>query len=158
MSTQPGWIASGNAAACVRLSGGHAEKQRTIDAYRSNQHVDVEIHSADGQVYRAHGIVLMAGSDYFAAALRGGWADATGPHALAAVPAPALAACVEWIYTGACVAAGDDALRAVLEAAVFLQIAPLVDEAVRVLRRRLGPSLCLCNTPSRSYFSAVEYY
>ena len=51
----------------IRLAGGHAEKSRTVAAFRAGQHVDVEVRSVDGSSYRAHGLVLMAGSDYFAA-------------------------------------------------------------------------------------------
>ena len=42
----------------------------------------LKVRSADGSAHRAHGLVLMAGSDYFAAAYRGGWADAAGPLVL----------------------------------------------------------------------------
>ena len=45
----------------------------------------VEVRSADGSSYRAHGLVLMAGSDYFCAAYTGGWADARTPHVRVAV-------------------------------------------------------------------------
>ena len=95
------------------------------------------------QVHRAHGFVLMAGSDYFEAAYTGGWADASGPHALGAVPADALDACLEWIYTGTCVAADDSALHAILEAAMFLQIPPLIEAASEVIQRRLSPATAL---------------
>ena len=40
----------------------------------------VEVRAADGSAFRAHGLVLMAGSDYFCAAYTGGWADARTPH------------------------------------------------------------------------------
>ena len=85
----------------------------------------------------------MAGSDYFEAAYTGGWADASGPHTLGAVPADALGACLDWIYTGTCVAADDSALHAILEAAIFLQIAPLIEAAREVVQRRLGPATAL---------------
>ena len=45
----------------IRLSGGHAEKPRTVEAYREGQFVDVEIRSADGLSYRAHGLVAESG-------------------------------------------------------------------------------------------------
>lgn len=57
----------GAAEASVRLAGGHPEKDRTVAAYESGLHVDVEVRAADGAAFRAHGLVLMAGSDYFAA-------------------------------------------------------------------------------------------
>ena len=37
-----------NVTATIRLSGGHAEKPRTIAAYRAGQHVDMDVRSADG--------------------------------------------------------------------------------------------------------------
>ena len=113
----------------IRLTGGHAEKSRTVAAYRAGQHVDVDVHSADGFSYRAHGLVLMAGSDYFAAVYSGGWADATGPHVLGEMPAEALEACIEWIYTGSCLATDDRALHTIVEAATYLQISSLVEAA-----------------------------
>ena len=127
----------------IRLKGGHAEKSRTVAAYREGQHVDVEVHSADGIPFRVHGLVLMAASDYFYAMYNGGWRDTSGPLMLCAVPTDALEACLEWIYTGVCEAANDQALRAILEAAVYLQICPLVDEACRVMRFRLCPRTAL---------------
>ena len=45
----------------IRLYGGHAEKPRTVEAYREGQFVDVEIRSADGLSYRAHGLVAESG-------------------------------------------------------------------------------------------------
>ena len=94
MSTQPPCSgaegSAGKSSTSIRLTGGHAEKPRIIAAYRAGQHVDVEVHSADGTAYRAHGLVLMAGSDYFDAAYNGGWADALRPHVLGAVPTDAL--------------------------------------------------------------------
>ena len=118
MSTQPPCSGvegtAGKHSTRIRLEGGHAEKPRIIAAYRAGQHVDVEVHSADGTPYRAHALVLMATSDYFDAAYTGGWADASGPHVLPAVPTAALDACLEWIYTGTCVASDDSALLAIL--------------------------------------------
>ena len=49
------------ASSAIRLSGGHAEKPRTVEAYREGQFVDVEIRSADGLSYRAHGLVAESG-------------------------------------------------------------------------------------------------
>jgi N-acetylneuraminic acid mutarotase len=57
---------------------------------------------------------------------------------LGAVPAEALEACFEWIYTGTCVAADDRALRGIVEAAIYLQIGPLVDVAIPVISSRLS--------------------
>merc|ERR1719299_287956 len=72
----------------IRLSGGHAEKARTITNYREANYVDVEIRSSDGKDYRAHSLVLMAASDYFEAFLGGMWRlSNSGPHVLSAVPA-----------------------------------------------------------------------
>ena len=115
----------------IRLGGGHREKRRTIEAYRAGLHVDVEVRSAEGKSFHAHGLVLMAGSDYFAAAFSGGWAAVSGHHALGAVPADALEACLEWMYTGECVAADDGALRALFDAAHYLQINSLLKATVR---------------------------
>ena len=103
----------------------------------------MEVHSADGTAYRAHGLVLMAGSDYFAAAYTGGWKESSGPHVLCAVSAEALEACFEWIYTGACVVADDQALLEILQAATYLQIAPLIAAAMQVIQDRLGPNTAL---------------
>ena len=90
MSTQPAGSgvegAAGKYSASIRLTGGHAEKPRTIEAYRAGNHIDVELHSSEGRTCRAHRLVLMAGSDYFNAAFAGGWAD-TGPLVLRGVPA-----------------------------------------------------------------------
>ena len=102
-----------------------------------------EVHSAEGVPYRAHGLVLMAGSDYFCAAYTGGWANTSGHHVLPAVPAKALEACIDWIYTGACEAADDQALHDILKAAMYLQIRPLADEAYRAMLSRLGPRTAL---------------
>ena len=111
-------VAAADSPATLRLSGGHAEKARTVAAYRAGKHVDVELHSADGTPYHAHGLVLMAGSDYFDAAYNGGWADAAGLHGLGAVPTDALESCLEWIYTGVCEAVDDRALRSIFEARI----------------------------------------
>ena len=47
------------------------------------------------------------------------------------------------LYTGTCVAADDAALHAILEAAMFLQIPPLIEAASEVLQRRLSPATAL---------------
>ena len=47
----------------IVLSGGHAEKQRTIDKYRAAECVDAEIQPAGGTPILAHRIVLMASSE-----------------------------------------------------------------------------------------------
>ena len=112
----------------------------------------MEVRSAEGTPYRAHGLILMAGSDYFAAAFTKGWADASGPHVLTAVPAQALGACLEWIYTGTCVAHDDQVLYAILEAAIYLQITSLVDEATRPSLLKL---LLLCQSQDVSV-TAIE--
>ena len=112
-----------NVTATIRLSGGHAEKPRTIAAYRAGQHVDMDVRSADGKEFQAHGLVLRAASDYFEALVGGGWrSSAPGPQLLGAVPGDALEACLEWIYTGSCVVAGETALRGILDAAVYLLV------------------------------------
>ena len=66
--------------AAIRLSGGHAEKTRTIAAYRDGERVDVEIRSKDGAALKAHGLVLVAGSEYFDALYKDSWPAA--PHVL----------------------------------------------------------------------------
>ena len=118
-------IGSGAKFLPLSLTGGHAEKPRTIESYRTGLHIDATVRSADGKQFSAHGPVLMAGSDYFAAAFTSGWADASGPHELSSVPGDALKACFDWIYTGACTVEDDSALDVLLNAAVFLQISTL---------------------------------
>ena len=69
------------------------------------------------------------------------------------MPADALGACLDWIYTGTCVAADDSALHAILEAAIFLQIAPLIEAAREVVQRRLGPATALATWRLADLFS-----
>ena len=136
-------VASSSTAAsadAIVLSGGHAEKPRTIESYRASQHVDVDICAADGTAFQAHRLVLMAGSDYFAAMWSGGWSDASGPITLGSVPADALGCCIEWIYTGTCSPETEKVLLAVLQAAAYLQIGPLMEAAVTTMVARVGPS------------------
>ena len=125
--------AAPSVAPAISLTGGHAEKPRTIDCYRAAQHVDVEVRAADGTAFQAHSLVLMAGSDYFAAAYSGGWADASGPLKLSVIASDAVEACIEWIYTGECSAADDSRLCDLLRAAAYLQIGPLLEAAAEVL-------------------------
>ena len=142
--------AASDAPASLVLDGGHAEKPRTIACYRDAKHCDVEVHASDGTAFHAHGLVLMAGSDYFAAVYSGGgWADAAGPLTLGGVPAAALQACLDWIYTGTCSAA-ESALGDLLRAAAYLQIGPLLEATVETLSARLGPANALTGSTSAS--------
>ena len=63
----------------IFLSGGYAEKPRTIAAYRAGEDVDVKIESEDGTQHWAHRIVLKAGAEYFAGACTGVWTDVSEP-------------------------------------------------------------------------------
>ena len=86
----------------IVLSGGAAEKPRTVDKYRSGAHTDVELQSGDGRAFRAHALCLMAGSEYMEALFARGWSDARGPIKLGELAPGALAACLDFIYTGRC--------------------------------------------------------
>ena len=86
----------------IVLSGGAAEKPRTVDKYRSGAHTDVELQAADGSAFRAHALCLMAGSEYMEALFARGWSDARGPIKLGELAPGALAACLDFIYTGRC--------------------------------------------------------
>ena len=124
----------------VTLAGGTPEKPCTLAKYRAGKLTDVRLRSADGVAFDAHILCLMAGSEYFETLFSGEWSDSDGGElSLPAVPAAALSACLEYIYTGACdVAGGDDGLAAVLEAAAYLHIDLLRDAAERALSERLG--------------------
>ena len=128
----------------LRLTGGHAEKPRTVDKYRSGKCCDAELVAADGTPAKAHRLVLMGGSAYFEALYgTSNWADAGSPLELATVPAAALKSCLEYLYTGECAVADEAALVEVLEAAGYLQIEALIEAAANAMRSRLGPSNCL---------------
>ena len=86
----------------IVLSGGAPEKPRTVDKYRSGAHTDVELQAADGSAFRAHALCLMAGSEYMEALFARGWSDARGPIKLGELAPGALAACLDFIYTGRC--------------------------------------------------------
>ena len=85
----------------LHLTGGHAEKPRTIDKFRSGECCDAELVAADGTPAKAHRLVLMGGSAYFEALYgSSNWADAGSPLKLATVPVAALKSCLEYLYTG----------------------------------------------------------
>ena len=67
----------------------------------------------------------------------------TGNSGPLEVSDPALKACLDWIYLGACNASGDDELHDVLAAAHYLRIAPLVEAAAREMLCRLGPTTAI---------------
>ena len=96
-------------------------------------------------MYCVHKLVLQAGSSFFAAAFSSSytWTDETGVYRVGEVHSKTLEACLDWIYTGSCVAADDDALYAITHAANYLGIDPLVDVAKLELRKRLSPSTAL---------------
>ena len=134
MQSPPRSTGVNDASSLISLSGGHAEKLRTIVAYREGKRVDVEIQSNDGVRFKAHCLVLAAGSEYFDALYTKYSPDA--PHALTEwfLSTEMLNACLEWIYTGTCVVANSEALRVLHEAARYLQITPLVQAANRAMR------------------------
>ena len=94
--------ASDASGSTIVLSGGAPEKPRTVDKYRSGAHTDVELQAADGSAFRAHALCLMAGSEYMEALFARGWSDARGPIKLGELAPGALAACLDFIYTGRC--------------------------------------------------------
>ena len=94
--------ASAGSGSTIVLSGGAPEKPRTVDKYRSGAHTDVELQAADGSAFRAHALCLMAGSEYMEALFARGWSDARGPIKLGELAPAALAACLDFIYTGRC--------------------------------------------------------
>ena len=79
----------------------------------------------DGRLFRAHRVVIGATSEPLAERLRTqrGRIELVGPSA------EAVQAVFEWLYCGETALHDDAALLATLEAAVQLQIAPLVAEA-----------------------------
>ena len=140
----------------ICLSGGDAEKPRTVGAYRSGEDVDVVVKSAEDASYKAHKLVLKAGSRYFERALSREWAEAPEPHMLPTVHAPELEACLEWIYTGTCDSVDDEALRGLVTAAMFLQIDTLVNVALQEMRDRLDASTSLPTWSLAEFYDADE--
>ena len=103
------------------LSGGHAEPPRTIDKYRRGISCDAILCAANGTDFHVHRVVVMGKAEYFEAIYGGNWGGAHGAVTLSQIPADALAGCLEWIYVGQAPVASDEALFALLEAAVYLR-------------------------------------
>ena len=125
------------------LSGGHAEPPRTVDKYRRGTSCDAILCAANGTDFHVHRVVVMGKAEYFEAIYGGNWGDAHGAVTLSQIPADALAGCLEWIYVGQAPVASDEALFALLEAAVYLRIDDLMRVAAKAATLRLGPSTAL---------------
>ena len=128
-----------------KVMGGHAASPT---GERTDAFSDAVLQSSDGLTFPVHRLVLLSASAYFKALYQGGGAGMreTGrPLELANVDGHTLEAVLDFVYTGECSTSAPEAL---LEAADFLQIAPLRDAAAKVIladmeARASARSLCL---------------
>ena len=127
----------------IALGGGAAFPAAVVDLWREGALCDADV-VAGGRTFRAHKLVLCAGSAYMKARLSDGagrWADSAGALELAEMAASALDAALAFLYTGACEVPGDGALLGdVVEAAAYLRIGPLQEAAEAALVERLAPA------------------
>ena len=124
----------------VTVSGGHAQPDRLIEYYKSGKLCDIELRVA-GAAFKAHRLVMAACSDtldrQFAGA--GGFSDSASATVdlPAGYTAAALEATLDFIYSGECRVDAAD-LGALLEAAHYLQVQPLIDRTAIAIQERLS--------------------
>jgi N-acetylneuraminic acid mutarotase len=131
------------APARIVLSGGHAEVSRTIDRYRREQACDAVLKSSEGEIFHVHRVILTGKSEYFEGLYSSEWADADGTVTLSQVSYDSLRCCLDWIYCGTTEVMSEQALFALLEAAVYLRIQELVTAGGQAATSRLDPSNAL---------------
>lgn len=98
-----------------------------VQLWRDGVLSDVQIHSADGQAFHCHRIILAAASAYFRAQLAGPWSEATGADVALKVqlhiPSGTMQRVLEGIYTNDLrLPDSDEGLLEVLDAVNYLGI------------------------------------
>lgn len=126
----------------VTIGGGQPCPSRLVELWRQGDFCDVEVIAEGGQRFRAHRVVLAAGSDYMRALFAIGMSDSTGPVELPEVPEAAFAALIEFLYMGSC-ACSEETLVLVLQVADRLQVPPLLAGGARAAMVMLRPDTCL---------------
>ncbi|KAL1508746.1 hypothetical protein AB1Y20_004841 [Prymnesium parvum] len=125
------------------LSGGVALPPRLVRYWGEGVLCDAHIKVEDS-VFNAHRLVLASASDYFEALIvNERFADSAGSFELPEMRAEAFAAVLGFMYHGECRVATGRLLVDVLQAAMRLQVVPLVLAASKAMRKRLSAETAL---------------
>ena len=126
----------------ILLKSGYPQPERMVRYFADGTFTDATL-LLGGRSFRVHRVVLAAVSDYLNARLAGDWADRTGPlEVLTDIPGDVASAVLDAVYKGECTITAA-LLPAVLQAAHYLQILPLLNAAALSVEERLLPANCM---------------
>jgi len=125
------------------LAGGNKTQSKMAQFWREGKFCDISIR-VDGQEFRAHRVVLAAGSEMLAALSDGErFADSTSSTIeLQDIGAAAFQAVLSYLYDGT-VDCAMSLLTEVGAAASYLQVTPLVEQASNALKAGLSATNCV---------------
>ena len=127
----------------ITISGGTPLPPGMVDMWRDGKLCDANIKAAEGCTFAAHRHVLMGVSDFLYGLFEAGMTESqTAEVTLPDVEAAAVEAALTFMYTGECEMAEPE-LPALLHAATFMQIKPLITAVGVKFADFLTPENCL---------------